>query len=129
MKNIKTIKAALDSAQLVYEELEESVIRLCFDDCTLIIGAQDENSTIQIGGYTPINMPEDKWPATYELLNTMNLELAAQCYLDSDGDLKVKHVLDVDDIVISEQMVMATLARVIRTLNDGREQLMRLRFS
>lgn len=129
MKNIDIIKAALNSAELVYEQEDDKAVRLMIEHSMLIIVAHDENSTIHVGGYTSINLPEDKWPAAYELLNTMNLELPARCYLDSDGDLKSSQVVDVDDIVVSEQMVMATMGRVVNTLKEGHERLMRLRFS
>lgn len=129
MKNIDIIKAALDSAELVYEQLDESVIRLRIDNSILLIGDYEENSTIHVGGYTSINLPKEKWTDAYELLNSMNLELPAQCYLDSDGDLRSSHVVDVDDLVVSEKMVMSALLRVVSTLKSGYDRLIRLRFS
>lgn len=129
VKNGRIVKAALNAAHLVYETEDESRFRIEFKGLTLIVSYHDECSTMNVMGFSDINMPESKWVKAYELINKLNAEVQAQCFMDSDGDLKACHIVDTDNTRLSEKMVHASISRVMHALREGREQLMRLRFT
>lgn len=127
--NGRILLAALNEAELKYETLEVCRYRIPFKDMALIVSYSEEHSVLSVVGYTDISMPETKWPQAYELINKLNEGLIAQCFMDKDGDLKACQFVDTDNTRLSVKMVHASIGRVTRALSEGREQMLRLRFT
>lgn len=122
------VKTAMESRDLKYSEEDENKFRVSFQNFSIIIRTQEERSLVQVAGYFTLGMPDEKKTEAFCLLNELNRKLPVQCYLDDDGDFVATHNIDIDDSTLSVAMVKAAFDRVLLTLRDGHEPMMRLRY-
>ena len=129
MSYMDIVKMTLTKEELIYEELDECVLSISWEDKTILIAAQEEKECLQVVGRARVGLPAEKRPAAYELMNSLNEEELVQCFLDANGDLKVSQILVLADSVLSKNMVLTTLGHIWRALEAGFEPLMKLRYS
>lgn len=98
------------------------------NDCVIIIKANDENKTFNVGGYARTAVPQEKRDKALRILNEMNCKYRLKYYLDEDGDVFVQNAMDFDDMVLSEKAVITTLYLVAKALQEAREEMMKVRY-
>lgn len=123
------VKKTLRKENIIFQELEECVLRVSWTNKQIVIAAQEGTACLQMAGRAHIGMPAEKRPAAYELINSLNEDELVQCYLDEKGNLTACQILVLADSVLSEKMVITMLGYVWNALDAGFEPLMKLRYS
>lgn len=130
--------ASADSQDFIEKGLKEKDIKYSVVDgkftthwrggVVVVSWVDTESSVLYICGYSSSRLPEAKWPLAYERLNTERERSHLGFYLDSDGDVRVEHLVDIDDMEVSSKAYLASLSYVVKWLARAHDEMMKVRY-
>lgn len=124
----EVIESVLKDSDLKFQSETGEVVTRFNDGCTVVCRVDDEQSIIRVYGYSVTEVPIAKWSQAYEKLNELSRNKHMCFYLDSDGDVFVDIVEDMDEMKLSKPAFLATFHRVVKCLVAAREAMMKVRY-
>lgn len=128
-----TIIQAMDELELHYNRDDEHQIVDVTIQCEaaafpIRMAALDDQEVLYCFATFPLNVPQDKRPAVYELINAINYEsLIGMLVMDpEDGQLACRANCTVDEGAINPTIVKVALHAALRGLNENYQAILKI---
>lgn len=93
------IESALKASDISYTISDNKVVTRWNDNVVVVSWVDTETDALYISGYSCTQVPIAKWALAYEKLNEVNQRSRVGFYLDSDGDIRVDYIADIDEMM------------------------------
>ena len=128
-----TIIQTMDEMELHYQRDDEhGIVDLYLQgeiaSYHIRMAAMEDQELLYCFAAFPLNVPEDKRPAMYELINAINYEnVVGMLTIDpEDGQLICRMTCSVDEGVINTTIIKVAFNTVFRTLNDNYNAILKI---
>ncbi|MBR2328554.1 MAG: YbjN domain-containing protein [Clostridia bacterium] len=125
---LDTIVEGLRAADIKFTQDGDKVITEWTEDRVVVLSADEEKKQFKVEGFSRTGVPTAKRAAALEKVNDLNRRTSVKFYLDEDGDIRVERYVDTDDMPLSRAVVCLTVGSLAKGLEEGREEMMKIRY-